>query len=192
MKTNDLLSKIHTAIKKDALINPGDTLIVGLSGGPDSLFLLHFLASIRAELNLTLVAAHLDHGWRTNSADDAKFCQEASAALGVPCVTQKISDLGLTLKFNGSLEEVGRQARRHFLQGIKEQYQAQAIALGHHLQDQQETFFIRLIRGTSLSGLVSMRSRHGSFIRPLLSICKQDILAYLDAHAIILPQRSDQ
>lgn len=184
MKKNTLFSKIHTAIEKDQLINPGDTIIIGLSGGPDSLFLLHFLASIRTQMNLNLVAAHLDHGWRADSAKDVIFCQEAAQALGVRFVTENLSNLGISLKFNGSLEDVGRRARRHFLERVKEEFQAQAIALGHHLQDQQETFFIRLIRGTSLSGLVGMRPRHGSFIRPLLSISKNDILDYLKVHAI--------
>jgi tRNA(Ile)-lysidine synthase len=184
MERNNLFSKIYTAIEQNQLIKPGDTLIIGLSGGPDSLFLLHYLASIRTQFNLALIAAHLDHGWRPESAEDVKFCQEACDALGVLLVTQKFSDLGISLKFNGSLEDVGRQARRHFFQSIKEQYQAQAIVLGHHLQDQQETFFIRLIRGTSLSGLVSMRPRHGDFIRPLLSICKDDMVAYLKDNAI--------
>jgi tRNA(Ile)-lysidine synthase len=184
MNKNDLFLKINAAIEKNQLIKPGDTLIVGLSGGPDSLFLLHFLASIRTELNLTIIAAHLDHGWRAESAKDAQFCQEAAQSLGVQYETKKLSDLGVSWKFNGSLEEVGRRARRHFFESVLNLYQAHAIVLGHHLQDQQETFFIRLIRGTSLSGLVGMRPRHGNFIRPLLSISKEDILAYLHEHSI--------
>lgn len=179
MNTNYLFQKIHAFIEKNQLIKPGDTIIIGLSGGPDSIFLLHFLASIREELNLELIAAHLDHGWRVDSAKDAQFCKETARGLGIECRIQKLSDLGLSLKFNGSLEEIGRQARRHFFETTLNQYQAQAIALGHHLQDQQETFFIRLIRGASLSGLVGMRPRHGNFIRPLLSISKDEILAFL-------------
>lgn len=184
MNTNTLFSKINTAIQKDLLIKPGDTLIIGLSGGPDSLFLLHFLASLQTSMNLTLIAAHLDHGWRADSQKDVKFCQEAAASLGVRFISQKISDLSLSLKFNGSLEDMGRKARRHFFESVLKTHNAQAIALGHHLQDQQETFFIRLIRGTSLSGLIGMRPQHGNYIRPLLSISKDEILAYLNAHAI--------
>jgi tRNA(Ile)-lysidine synthase len=184
MNTNILYQKIYTAIQKDQLITSGDTIIIGLSGGPDSIFLLHVLASLQEELNLKLIAAHLDHGWRPDSGKDVQFCQEAASALGVEFIARKFSDLGLSLKFNGSLEELGRQARRHFFETVRQEYQAQAIALGHHLQDQQETFFIRLIRGTSLSGLVSMRPRHGAYIRPLLSICKDDMLAYLHEHKI--------
>jgi len=184
MKTHDLFSKIHAAISRDQLIKPGDTLIIGLSGGPDSVFLLHFLASIQEQMNLKLIAAHLDHGWRADSAKDVQFCQGVADALGVEFTAQKLSNLSTSLKFNGSLEDLGRQARRHFLQVTMNQYQAQAIALGHHLQDQQETFFIRLMRGTSLSGLVGMRPRHGNFIRPLLSVSKDEILAYLQEHQI--------
>lgn len=184
MNTNTLYQRIYTAIQKDQLIAPGDTLIIGLSGGPDSIFLLHVLASLREDLNLKLIAAHLDHGWRSDSGKDVEFCRQAASALGVAFIARKFSDLGLSLKFNGSLEELGRQARRHFFETVRQEYQAQAIALGHHLQDQQETFFIRLIRGTSLSGLVSMRPRHGHYVRPLLNVSKDEILAYLDTHNI--------
>lgn len=184
MKTNTLFQKIYSAIEKNRLINPGDTIVIGLSGGPDSIFLLHVLASLQRTLNLKIIAAHLDHGWRADSSKDAQFCQEAASALGAVFITRKLSDLGLSLKFNGSLEELGRLTRRHFFEMVQQDYQAQAIALGHHLQDQQETFFIRLIRGTSLSGLVSMRPRHGAYIRPLLSISKDEMLTYLHENNI--------
>lgn len=184
MNTNTLFKRIYTAIEQNNLIAPGDTLIIGLSGGPDSIFLLHLLAALKKDLNLKIIAAHLDHGWRPDSAKDVKFCQEAALNLGVEFASAKLSDLGLSLKFNGSLEELGRQARRHFFELVRQEHQAQTIALGHHLQDQQETFFIRLIRGASLSGLVSMRPRHGHYIRPLLGISKDEIFAYLHENSI--------
>lgn len=179
MNNNDLFSNIHSYIEQHELISPGNTIIIGLSGGPDSIFLLHVLASLQLSLDLKLVAAHLDHGWRADSSKDVLFCQEAAASLGVPFMSQKLSDLGTSWKFNGSLEEIGRKARRHFLGSVLKNYNAQSIALGHHAQDQQENFFIRLLRGTSLSGLAGMRPMNGFFIRPLLGISKETIVQYL-------------
>src|SRR5204863_7696103 len=98
--------------------------------------------------------------------------------------SQKLSALTPTHKYNGSKEEFARSMRRQFLEKVAQEYNAQSIALGHHAQDQQETFFIRLIRGTSLTGLTCMRPHHGLYIRPLLQTNKSDILDWLKAHNI--------
>lgn len=181
--------KVISYIKKHALIPAQSTIVVGLSGGPDSMLLLHMLASIEHEHPFTLVAAHLDHEWRTNSQEDVKFCQNVTDALGVPLVVGKASLISLEKKFNGSQEEFGRHLRRHFLQTVAREHSASAIALGHHAQDQQETFFIRLLRGSSLSGLVGMRPKHGLYIRPLLCLTRDEIVTWLAAHN--LPYLSD-
>ncbi len=178
-----LIPNLHAFIKINRLVIPDSTIIIGLSGGPDSVFLLHLLVGLRETYNLKLIAAHLDHEWRAESHQDVQFCQRLCDQLGVPLVHQNISDLGLTFKFNGSKEDIGRKARRFFLQKICAEYHAHAIALGHHAQDQQETFFIRLLRGASLSGLTGMKAHEGIYIRPLLQTDKAEILAYLEQHA---------
>lgn len=180
----NLISTVHSHSNEHHLITPGSTVILGLSGGPDSLFLLHVLALLHASKSITLIAAHLDHEWRPDSYKDAEFCRSVTQALGVRLATAKISDLGLSLKFNGSKEEVGRKARRYFFEQVANTYHAHHIALAHHADDQQETFFIRLLRGTSLSGLTGIKWQQGRYIRPLLGIHKQDILAYLHEHQI--------
>lgn len=184
MNQTHFIKKIDTFIKKHILIQPGTRIIVGLSGGPDSIFLLNFLADKQKEYGISLVAAHLDHQWRPDSDKDAKFCADACEQLGVPLSTQQLSELAFTKKFNGSKEEFARHARRHFFGQVQTAHNADAIALAHHAQDQQETFFIRLMRGTTLSGLTSMHAKHGYYIRPLLETNKQDILNYLDQHNI--------
>jgi len=176
-----MLLSIKSYIVKYNLIPPGSKIILGLSGGPDSFFLLHMLAKIRAEGIINkLIAAHLDHEWRDDSSKDAQFCLAAAKRYNVPIVTQKISDLGISMKFNGSKEEFGRKARRHFLESVRKKHNADLIALAHHAQDQQETFFIRLIRGTSLAGLTAMKPKHGYYIRPLLEVNKKNIVDYLE------------
>ncbi len=180
----NLISHVHDFIQEHTLIKPGSIIIVGLSGGPDSVFLLHVLLPLHKEGVCTIIAAHLDHEWRTDSHKDAQFCQDLAQSLGVRCITKKISDLALNVKFNGSQEEMGRAMRRHFFAAIKQQESADLIALGHHADDQQENFLIRLIRGTSLTGLIGMRPEADGYIRPLLALSKNEILTYLHTHTI--------
>ncbi len=179
---SQLFSTIYLFCDRHGLIKPHATIIVGLSGGPDSVFLLQYLTRIAEEKNLTLIAAHLDHEWRSESAHDARFCQELAADYKVPCVTKTMSECALPFKFNGSKEEWGRKARRAFFEAVAAEHHASAIALAHHADDQAETFFMRMIRGASLSGLAGMKPRDGLYIRPLLQIRKEEILQHLHEH----------
>lgn len=175
---------INAYIAHHNLIPSGSKIILGLSGGPDSVFLLHYLADLQKQGQCTVIAAHLDHEWRQESYKDVQFCSEITKQLEVPLITAKLSELALSVKYNGSQEEIGRKARRHFLEKVCAEQKADVIALAHHADDQQETFFIRLIRGAALPGLTAMKPKQFLYIRPLLSICKADILAYLTENNI--------
>lgn len=181
---DNMFKKTLSYLKKNPVLKTNSKMLVALSGGPDSVFLLHFFAHIAPEYNLHLMAAHLDHEWRPDSEKDANFCQELCQSLGIPFVRRKISELGVQLKINGSQEELGRKYRRIFLEQIAKQYGMDSIALAHHADDQRETFFIRLLRGASLTGLTGMKVHDGKYIRPLLSVTKQEILGYLHANSI--------
>lgn len=184
MQQTQLIEKIHLSIKKNNLFPQGSKVILGLSGGPDSVFLLHVLAPLHEKGNIQLIAAHLDHEWRSESGNDVKFCQNLAQKFNIPLITRKISELHLSLKFNGSREEYARKARRHFFELIKKEYDANVIALAHHAQDQQETFFIRILRGATLTGLSAMKIQQDSYVRPLLHTNKTEILDYLHTHHI--------
>jgi tRNA(Ile)-lysidine synthase len=184
MSNNFLTQSINSFIKIHDLLPQGSKIIVGLSGGPDSVFLLHFLKQKQEEGIIELIAAHLDHEWRPDSYKDRIFCKELTHKLDIPLVIKKMSELQLPFVFNGSKEEFGRKARRFFFESLIKEFNADFIGLAHHAQDQQETFFIRLIRGSTLTGLTAMWPKHGLYIRPLLHTNKQDILDYLHEHNI--------
>lgn len=177
-------NKIKSFIVKNHLIKSGQSIVVGLSGGPDSVFLLYFLASLRETYNISLIAAHLNHEWRPQANQEQQDCATLAQTLNIPFVAAKRSELSLPFKHNGSQEEYGRKMRRHFFEHVLREYNADAIALAHHAQDQEETFFIRLIRGASLTGLTAIKPQHGLYIRPLLETHKTDILAWLHENNI--------
>lgn len=164
-------------------------IIVGFSGGPDSMFLLHYLKNLEEKFFLRLSAAHLNHGWRKESDEDEVFCKNICKKLKIPIFTghaEQIKKRFLEHKKlpSGSKEELGRLLRRHFLQKVKKECGADYIALAHHQQDQQETFFIRLIRGCSLSGLTSIKPVQDNFVRPLLKTSKEEIVSFLEKNKI--------
>lgn len=175
----DLFKTIDAFTKKHTLISPGQTIIIGLSGGPDSIFLLYYLLNKKQAYNLTIIAAHLNHEWRDSAHKDAELCAFLCRQLAIPLISKRISELNITIKPSGSKEQDARRARQAFFAQLIKDYSADAIALAHHKDDQKETFFIRLLRGTSLSGLIGMQPKNTPYIRPLLCISKTNILAWL-------------
>lgn len=185
-----MFEHIKNFIAKNGLITSGQRIIVGLSGGPDSVFLLYFLASLREAYDLKLIAAHLNHEWREEANQEQKDCAALAQKLNIPFITTKRSELSASITYNGSQEEYGRKMRRHFFEKVLQEQNADSIALAHHAQDQEETFFIRLIRGSSLTGLTSIKPQQGLYIRPLLETNKSDLLAWL--HQNNIPYATDK
>lgn len=183
-KNNPLFDRITAYCQHFSLIQPGSTLIIGLSGGPDSVFLFDYLAWLAPQKQLKLIAAHLDHGWRPESTNDAQFCQELTNQYKAPFILRNLKDAQADFKQNGSKEELGRKARRAFFEQVAREHGAFAIALAHHADDQMETFIMRMIRGASLTGLAGIKPKDGLYIRPLLGLIKQEILEYLHEHKI--------
>jgi tRNA(Ile)-lysidine synthase len=179
-----IFNNIEQFCNRENLISPDQTIIIGLSGGPDSVFLLHFFVSIQKKYNLNLIAAHLDHGWRAESAQDAEFCKKLCEQTNIQFHQKHLRDIKHTKNPSGSPEQDARNARRAFFQELAQQLQATSIALAHHQDDLIETFFIRLIRGSGLTGLTSIKPHNGKYIRPLLEISKQEILDFLQENKI--------
>jgi len=173
-----IFSIIDKYAQKHELFMQDSSIIVGFSGGPDSLFLLHYLLARQKMYDLRLIAAHFDHEWRENSGDDVQFCQTYAQKRGIEFISKKASEMK-KVPWNGSKEAQGRVLRRAFFEQIRHDFAADSVALAHHQDDQLETFFMRIIRGTSLQGLCAMQPKSGFYIRPLLTISKNDILTYL-------------
>jgi tRNA(Ile)-lysidine synthase len=164
-------------------------LVVALSGGADSVALLDALVSLRKRRGFELVAAHLDHGLRPESADDARFCEELCQRLGVPIRTGHSDVRARAERERRGTEDAARRERYLFLRRVARETGADAIATAHNRDDQAETLLLRLLRGSGRFGLGAMRARTRGIVRPLLTSSRQEVLSYLEERG--LPWRED-
>ena len=160
-------------------------MVVAVSGGADSVALLDILSSL-TKLRLSLVVAHLNHGLRgKESDDDAAFVEELAARYRLPFELQRVDVKEISKQRKLSLEEAGRIARYEWFDTVARSYAARSIALGHHADDQAETFLLRLFRGSGTTGLASMRLLSSDrYVRPLLMLTRDEILAYLERRGL--------
>ena len=179
MASSRLVNNFLQGLQTDGLIRPQERVLIALSGGSDSVALLHLLRAVAPALSLTLVAAHLDHAIRPQSGDDVNFVRSLCAQLQIPFVCERVDVPALAAQKKVGLEEAGRLARQIFLLKEAERLGCTTIALGHHRGDQAETLLLHLGRGCGLHGLAAMRRRRGLFVRPLLPFSKAELLAYL-------------
>ncbi|MBB3114129.1 tRNA(Ile)-lysidine synthase [Paenibacillus phyllosphaerae] len=183
MGEQELIHKIWSEAVREKLWTPADTIVVAVSGGPDSTALLDMLYRIAPDEGLKLVAAHVDHGFRgEESAQEAEAVRIWANALGIACETIYI-DMPAYIEETGmNAQAAARQRRYEFLHQVAAQYGASRIALAHHADDQAETVLMRILRGTSTSGLAGIpmarSEKNVQLIRPLLRINKTDILNY--------------
>ncbi|HET6780847.1 MAG TPA: tRNA lysidine(34) synthetase TilS, partial [bacterium] len=188
MNDMDLFEKFKATIVDHRLISNGDTVIVAVSGGADSTALLHLLASLRDQWNLTLVVAHLDHRLRVDSADDARFVLRMAAELGVAPVTDVADVRGLARRRKRSIEEAGREARYEFLERVAREHGARRIATAHTQDDQIETVLMRILRGDpwdAQGGIPIVRPLNAAqVIRPLLMGAREEVRRYLAGRSI--------
>lgn len=175
-------------VKKNSLkkfIVSKDYIVVGFSGGPDSVFLVEMLLGLRKYIEFDMVLVHINHLLRgKNSDDDEKFSIKYAEEKGLKIFTKKIDVKNLSIERKITLEEAGRDARYNFYNEILEKIGGNKIALAHNKDDQIETFIFRLIRGSSIEGLQGIKERHNSYIRPISDIYKKKILNYLEENCI--------
>ena len=154
-------------------------VLIALSGGADSVALTRLLAEARVEYGLTLSAAHLDHGIRPESADDARWCGKLCGALDIPFHTKRI-DVPAEAKRRGEgFETVARALRHEWLRALRDEIGADVIALAHHMDDQAETVLMHLSRGAGPEGIGGMPTLSGELYRPLLGVRKRELENWL-------------
>jgi tRNA(Ile)-lysidine synthase len=177
-------------IKKYDMVQEGDRVIVGVSGGPDSICLLHLLMTFRSQLGIHLYVAHLDHMFRgKESEEDARFVKALCQKWGIPFFGDKIDVPKYVEKSGLSPEDAARRERYHFFKRLKEQIGAKKIATGHNRNDHEETILMNIFRGAGLDGLVGIDPVRDYFIRPLIDIPREAIEKYLREEDI--PYRID-
>lgn len=166
-------------VRSQKLFQPGETVLVAVSGGADSVALLDVLTQLEGE-QLNLVVAHLNHGLRGAESDgDQEFVAQLAAGLGLPFAVRRVDVAVFAANERLSLEDAGRKARYAFFEDAARVHGAASIALAHHLDDQAETVLIRLLRGAGASGLSAMSNVQQKLKRPLLRVSRAELEHYL-------------
>ncbi len=168
-----------------ALLSPGDTVLVAVSGGPDSLSLLHLLWTERETRQISVEAAHLDHGLRGNeSAAEAQWVLDWCVERGIVCHIAKEDAAAWASAHKQSVQEAARAVRYAFLERTAANIGANKIATGHTRDDQAETVLSNILRGTGTDGLRGIPERRGPIIRPMLGVSRAEIEAHCAAHGL--------
>ena len=180
-----LFREILNINKKYNLIESNDIIVVGFSGGPDSVFLVEMLKKLQHFFNFKIYLVHINHLLRGEDADsDENFSFEYAKKNNLEIFIKRIPIKEIAKEIGKTLEEVGREERYKFFSEIYEKVRATKIATAHNKDDQIETFLFRLIRGTSLQGLEGIKIKNNNVIRPISEIYKKDILEYLNKNEI--------
>ncbi|MGH7319885.1 MAG: tRNA lysidine(34) synthetase TilS, partial [Candidatus Rokuibacteriota bacterium] len=177
----DLLAAVRAAISRHDLLRPGDRILAAVSGGPDSVALLHVLVCLRSEYHLEVGVCHVHHGLRPEADRDAAFVRGLAAQLGCPVTIEHVT---VPRDAGRSLEEAARASRYAALERAARPFRATRIALGHTADDQAETVLMRVLQGAGPRGLSGMPIRRGRLIRPLLDVNRATVGAHLAAHGL--------
>ena len=180
-----MLGKVKRTISENSLLAVGDSVLVALSGGPDSIALLHVLSRLRNRLKLKLAAVYVNHQIRPRAAKkEERFCVQLCEKLSVELTVVREDIPTFARKEKKSLEEAARDFRYAVFENLAQEQGHNKIALGHHLDDRVETILFRILRGTGRTGLLGVPIKRGKIIRPLYDVTKKDIYSYLKRHRL--------
>jgi len=183
--TMSITTKLMQAVARYDLLAPGDRVLLGVSGGQDSVTMALLLHELSSELQVCLVVGHLHHGLRGDVADaDLQFVAELARRLGLPFSSEQVNVAALAAKERVGLEEAGRRARYDFFERAAAKHGCNKIAVAHTATDRAETLLINLFRGAGLQGLRSIPPRRGKIIRPLILLSRQETADYCRTQSI--------
>ena len=171
--------QVAATIRRHQMVVPGETVLVAVSGGPDSTSLLHLLHSLRDQLQIKLEVGHLNHMLRGEAAqEDARFVEDLASSLSLPSHTEAIDVQTLARREKLSEEQAARVARYRWLEQVADRIGARKIAVGHSADDLAETVLLNLLRGSGVEGLGGIPPVRGRIIRPLLEVWRDEIEVY--------------
>ena len=181
-----MIDKIKKYIKEQNLIKSGENIVIGFSGGPDSVMLLYALNELKKEFGYNLITVHINHQLRGEEAvKDEEFSKEFSNSLGVKCISFHMDVNGYAKEHKISVEDAGRRIRyEKFNEVLKSEFQSGVIAVGHHKNDDAETILLNLIRGAGGAGLSGISDKNNNIVRPLINITKTEIINFLNENNI--------
>lgn len=166
-------------IRDNRLIEKEDKVVIGVSGGPDSVTLLHCFSKYKDILQCEIVVAHINHLIRIDSTSDEQFVEKLCEKLGVKCFIKRAEVEKLAKQQKRSTEEMGRIVRYEFFNEVLKQEGANKIAIAHNMNDNAETMLLNLVRGTGLNGLEGIQPmQYNRYIRPLINTQRKDIEEY--------------
>ncbi len=175
-------NKVLKTIIENHLIESGDKLVLGVSGGPDSIAMLYILNEIRKskKLNFEIVVAHVNHMIRTEASEDEKFVKENCEKLDIEFFSKSIDVQKLANTNKIGLEEAGRKVRYEFFEEVLKKTDANKIAIAHNKNDKVETVLMNLLRGSGIQGLRGIEYKNEHYIRPLLDCERSEIEKYCE------------
>ncbi len=179
-----ILARVQETLCKFKMLADYDKVLVAVSGGADSLALLHILNNFKKKQHLALHVAHLNHMLRPREADkDEDFVRNLAGKLSIPAIIKRVDVAGYAKKKKLSIEEAARWLRYEFLLNSAREISASKIALGHNRDDQSETVLMRFLRGSGISGLrgipATRKLKHCLIVRPLIDVGRPQILQFL-------------
>lgn len=178
-RLDSLEEKFLKTVSENNLINKGDIIVVGVSGGPDSITLLTCLNKYKEKLEYKIIVAHINHLIRKDSTEDEQFVENLCRKLKIKCYIKRAEVEKIAKETKKGTEEVGRKIRYDFFDEVANKEKANKIAIAHNMNDNAETILLNLIRGTGTTGLEGIQPKeYGKYIRPLINCKREEIEAY--------------
>lgn len=177
-------NKVIETIKKYGLIQPKDKIVLGVSGGPDSITMLDILRQIQEEFDFEIVVAHINHMIRKEAIQDEEYVKKYCEKNSIEFFVKRIDVMSVANNRKIGTEEAGRFVRYEFFDEILKQTESNKIAIAHNKNDKVETIIMHLLRGSGLSGLKGIEPIRGNIIRPLIECEREEIEKYCDENRL--------